>query len=212
MATMPRGEPRSVPDAAGDAYDAMIKSIRRLAQGDTDLSDGDDTGYYRLGLEWLTGLGPRRHEFGQNDPATKILRGHEHIATLRKHIADSTLEVGKTYHDNFSLGGRQGVPKFAKVYSAVPTGGRVGNLAAAYLGSYPLEYRVLSVNKDGSKAVAFKVANQSTLESATRPPVLGYTGPYKEIVGPALNSLVPTGPLSKTSQTFEWTETIPAGK
>lgn len=56
--------------------------------------------------------------------------------------------------------------------------------------------------------VQFTVTNSSTLRSGTRPPVLGYTNFWNNTVGTWLNNSVPSGPASKTTQKFIWTETI----
>ena len=47
-----------------------------------------------------------------------------------------------------------------------------------------------------------------TLQSATRPPVIGYTNFWKKTIGACLNIIFKTGPASKTSQSFKWTEKV----
>ena len=169
----------------------------------------DNTGYYQLGLEWLTGIGPRRHDFGQDDPATAILRQHDHVGRVRERIANSNPQVdGNPVPDTYSLRGVQGVPDFIKDYAAVPTAGAIGNLGAAYLGSYDLNHTVKGV-RNGVAIVDFDARNTSSLASALHPPVAGYDKLYQRIVDPLLNKLAPRGPGSPTEQTFHWTEQIP---
>jgi hypothetical protein len=110
-------------------------------------------------------------------------------------------------NNDYGLDGWDGVGKYLKDYSTLATGGLTGNLAVTYLGSYELSYNVLSVNKN-SAVVNFNVYNTSTFQSATRPPNWGYENWYKNSIGIFLNSLFPSGPMSKTTQRFIWTETL----
>jgi len=114
------------------------------------------------------------------------------------------------YVDNYDLGGLQGVPKYFQDYSNLLTFGHTGNLAVTYLGSYDLIVYVVSVDRDaGTAVVLFYVSNDSTLASATHPPVLGYTPFWQRYVEPAVNNLTAGGgPMSRTTQAFWWTETI----
>lgn len=110
-------------------------------------------------------------------------------------------------NSNYKLGGLQGVPKYFSDYSTLLTGGLTGNLAVTYLGSYDLQYNVLSVSGN-SALVQFLVTNSSTISSATHPPVIGYTNWWNNNIGKPLDNLFSSGPMSKTTQTFTWTETI----
>ena len=169
----------------------------------------DNTNFYQMGAQWLTGLGPRHHDFGPDDPATQILRQHDHIQGIRDKIAASPPPVGLANDGSYSLKGWQGIPEFLKDYSAVPTGGATGNLAAAYLGSYPLKYTVKGIGKDGVATVDFDASNTSSLASALHIPVAGYTPTAIHHLDPVINGLVPRGPGSLTTQRFQWTERIP---
>ena len=55
----------------------------------------------------------------------------------------------------------------------------------------------------------FTVNNTSTMQSASRPPVLGYTDLWKNSIGKSINDYFKTGWGSQTSQSFEWTEILP---
>jgi hypothetical protein len=107
------------------------------------------------------------------------------------------------------LGGLQGVPKYLKDYSTLATGGLTGNLAVTYLGSYALHYEVTDVNLvNGTAQTDFHVTNDSTINSATHPPLIGYTQTWNTYIGQPLNNAFQSGPMSKTTQNFNWTETI----
>lgn len=76
-----------------------------------------------------------------------------------------------------------------------------------YLGGYNLHYTVTPL--DGGKArIDFEVRNFSTIESATHPPVVGYTKWWREHIGEPLNRTFSSGPMSKTEQTFRWSEEV----
>lgn len=108
---------------------------------------------------------------------------------------------------DYQLSGFQGVEKYAKDYTTLPTFGFIGNLAVTYLGSYGLTWSVVKIN--GKEAtVLFEVKNSSTIQSATRPPVLGYTSLWQNTVGNSLNNSLSSRPLSKTTQQFVWTKKI----
>lgn len=169
----------------------------------------DDAGYYQLGWEWLSETGPRRHDFGPDDPATQVLRKHHFLQGVRDKVATGAIKPGKAQAQSYALGGWKGVPEFIKAYSAVPTGGASGNLAAAYLGSYKLTPDVRGIDKEGIATADFTVENTSSLASALHPPVLGYKPFYRDYVDPLINSLRRSGPGSATTQTFHWTEKIP---
>ena len=142
-----------------------------------------------------------------------MLQKHEHIQKTRNDIIDKLanhkIDIHKKYPSPYNLGGFSGVPKYIRDYSTLMTGGMTGNLAVTYLGSYGMNYEVLSIDEEGGTAqVHFSVANSSTIESATHPPVIGYTEVWKKYIGTPLNNYFSTGPMSKTTQTVDWTETI----
>ena len=93
--------------------------------------------------------------------------------------------------------------------STLLTGGLTGNIAVTYLGSYELHYEILSVDEeDGTARVHFNVFNPSTIGSGIRPPVIGYTPWWSNNVAKPMNNFFSSGPLSTTTQTFDWNETI----
>ena len=165
---------------------------------------------WQVGAEWLTGAGPRDRAFMDGDMFTEMLKQHSHVAETLNIIIDGLANGNKLPGENpYSLGGLQGVGKYAKDYSTLATGGTTGNLAVTYLGSYNLKYTISSVDiANRTATVHFSVNNSSTIQSATRPPVIGYTSWWRNNIGNKMNDALKSGPMSTTTQTFDWTETI----
>ncbi|MDR3711306.1 MAG: RHS repeat-associated core domain-containing protein [Puia sp.] len=173
----------------------------------------DNTSAWGLGWEWLTGTGAREHHFKDGDPFTKMLQKHEHIQetrdTISSRLANHTIKIKNTYANNYALGGLSDVPKYIRDYSTLLTGGLTGNIAVTFLGSYGLKYEVLSIDEQsGTAQVHFSMSNASTIESATHPPVIGYTQWWSNNIGKPLDNAFSSGAMSKTTQTADWTETI----
>jgi hypothetical protein len=158
---------------------------------------GNEMTPYDVGVEWLTGTGPRDRTFYEGDYFTELLKQHEYIGDTRNILIDNfqngNFESGK---NPYELSGIQGVGKYIKDYSTLATGGLTGNLAVTYLGSYNLSYEVLSINGHSAK-VRFNVYNESTIQSGIRPPVIGYTGWWTRNVGDPLNRRFSHGPCQK---------------
>jgi hypothetical protein len=162
---------------------------------------------FDVGVEWLTGTGPRHRDFTNGDVFTEMLRQHEHVLATKASIPGMIANGTMTGNAPYSLSGVQGVGKYVKDYSTLATGGLTGNLAVTYLGSYNLQWEVTAVNGN-SATVQFLVNNSSTIQSATRPPVIGYYSWWQNSVGAWINSSFSSGPMSPTTQTFRWTETV----
>lgn len=165
---------------------------------------------FDVGVEWLTGTGPRHRDFIDGDTFTEMLKNHEHVRQTEEIISKKLANGDELMGDhNYSLGGVQGVGKYIKDYSTLTTGGKTGNLAVTYLGSYRLEYTISDLDtKYRTAIIHFKVHNSSTIQSATRPPVIGYTEPWKQGPGKWINEAIKTGPMSPTTQTISWSTTI----
>ena len=162
-----------------------------------------------VGVEWLLGKGPRNRLFTDGDYFTELLKKHEHIEMVRQGIKIYIKGGNFIKTKPYNLSGIQGVGKYVKDYSTLLTLGLTGNLAVTYLGSYNLSWLIRSIDSGkGVVIVEFTVTNRSTIESGTRPPILGYTSFWKNNVGNKLNSIFETGPMSTTTQTFKWTETF----
>ncbi len=165
-----------------------------------------------LGVEWLTGLGERQRTFVGGDNFTELLKKHDFIGEMKQKICALIAQGAMSSSDKNNrlkndLSGIQGVGKYIKDYSILFTFGATGNLAATYLGSYDLDWTVINI-KGNVAMVLMEVSNTSTLQSGTRPPVIGYTDVWKNTIGTWLNKSVPSGPMSKTSQKIVWVESI----
>ena len=165
---------------------------------------------FDVGVEWLTGTGPRHRDFFTGDTFTEMLRNHDHVQNTLNIISRKLASDEKIYgYHNYSLAGLQGVGKYVKDYSTLLTAGQTGNLAVTYLGSYRLNYTVSNIDvQRGTARIHFIVNNSSSLQSATRPPVIGYSDAWINGPGKLINDAIQTGPMSKTTQTLHWSTTI----
>jgi hypothetical protein len=105
----------------------------------------------------------------------------------------------------------QGIDRKGKATTRVYIGtfGLTGNLAVTYLGSYILKWKILSVDFNTKTAIIeFKVENSSTMQSASRPPIIGYWYIWQNSIGKIINNAFDSGPGSKTTQSIKWEETI----
>lgn len=166
-----------------------------------------------LGVEWLSGLGPRSRSFGEGDNITNMYKHHDHISETRQMVIDQLRQSNglNTADGNnpYNLSGVGGVGKYVKDYSTLATAGYTGNLIYTYLGSHSLQYSVNCVDIEARTAiVTFRAHNTSTMKSATRPPVIGYKEWYQNSFGKMTDKLFKSGPGSETEQWIEWTETI----
>jgi RHS repeat-associated protein len=176
----------------------------------------NDAGPWTVGWQWLTGTGPGTQYFGQNDPFTLQLEQHQHIQDLQKQLEQQLAQqcadcvtTGPGGEDNYSLSGTKGIVLYVRDYSTLFTLGLTGNIAVTFLGSYQLTYQVRSVScKNGIANVHFQVKNVSSIESATRPPVLGYIPFWNQYVGQELNNLFSSGAMSPKVQIFDWDEPL----
>jgi RHS repeat-associated protein len=157
---------------------------------------------WAVGWEWLTGTGPRSRAFTDGDHFAELLRKHSHIQNLVKDVCNGTLPPNG--RAPYSLSGLQGVPKYIGDYSTLATGGRTGNLAVTYLGSYNVSYST------SGGVLNMQITNASTISSATHPPVVGYTQWWSNNIGGPLDRFFSSGPLSKTTQSFSLHENLTA--
>lgn len=157
-----------------------------------------------VGLEFVSGLGPRHRNFSNGDYFTQLLQEHNHVNETRGIIIHNLSNGGDTSGKNsYSLAGIGGINQYIKDYSGVFK----GNVGVAYLGSYTLRWEASNITSN-SADITFNVNNSSTFQSLTRPPYLGYKKWWQDGPGTYLNNQFKSGPLSKTTQSFNWTETI----
>ena len=79
---------------------------------------------FELGVEWLTGKGPRERNFTDGDLLTEMLKKHDHIEKVRNEIK-TNLQTGRIDADEhkapYKLSGIVGVGKYIKDYSTLAT-------------------------------------------------------------------------------------------
>lgn len=168
-----------------------------------------------LGVEWASGKGARSRSFTDGDDITNMYKQHEFVGQTRQKVREQLQNINGEMklpiegNNPYSLSGIEGVGKYLKDYSTLATGGLTGNLIYTYLGSHSLNYTVTDVDvKNRIATVTFFMFNTSTIQSATRPPVIGYQEWYKNSVGKAVDQQFMSGPFSETEQSIEWTEKI----
>lgn len=159
----------------------------------------DDSTPWQVGWEWLTG-GQKAHHFTDGDPFTELLRQHNHIQDLIQGVSNCSLPQQGRYDNDLS--GVKGVGQYVRDYSTLLTMGQTGNLAAAYLGSYNLQYSVTN------NTLNIHVTNTSSIASATHPPIIGYTDWWNTNIGAPLNNVFSSGPLSATTQEFDFNQSL----
>jgi hypothetical protein len=127
-----------------------------------------------------------------------MLRKHGNIQRLLTRACnDPTLPSQGKW--DYWVSGVDGVGKYFHDYSNLLTMGHTGNLAVTFLGSYNATF---SIN---GNTLSVHVTNDSTIQSATHPPVIGYTAWWGKNIGDPLDKKFKTGPMSKTSQTIDMT-------
>jgi hypothetical protein len=166
-----------------------------------------------VGVEWLSGTGNREQHFKDGDPFTELYKQHEHVQQTRQMVVNQlNSSNGSNTADGknpYELKGIEGVRKYIKDYSTLATAGAIGNIAFTYLGSHGITFKITSVDIENRTVVVhFSVHNTSAIQSATRPPVIGYQKWWQNSIGKRLNEQFKSGPMSKTVQRIDWSETI----
>jgi hypothetical protein len=176
---------------------------------------------FELGIEWLTGLGPRHRDFKDGDAFAEQMRSHKHIQTKIKEVMDTL--TGECDSDckyagpyvlsgqdaSYNLGGVEGVAKYLVDYSNLLTFGAFGNLAVTFTGSYSATFTAKNIDCCKNTAeLEIVMNNRSHAASALRPPVMGYTDWWQTHIAPRVNRLFQSGPGSPTTQKVTLTETL----
>ncbi len=160
---------------------------------------------WQVGWEWLSGTGPRRREFHDGDNFAEQIRSHssfqETLNTAKYNYWLMAQSKGSRTH---SLSEIEGTGQFIKDIATVLTAGKYGNLTATFLGSYNTSW---VVNPE-SGIITFTLENYTTMESASRPPYIGYSAWWQKSVGAAINNYFNKGWGSRTSQIITLTESI----
>ncbi|MEN3586366.1 ALF repeat-containing protein [Streptomyces sp. ZYX-F-203] len=162
---------------------------------------------------WLTGDGPNSQCFGPDDEFTGAYRDHENTKETIDFLADRTrtgnYELGYTYLYDYSLSGFEGAGKYIQDYRTLSTAGLTGNLACTFLGSHYVRMTPIRENADGSVVWQYTAFNESDIESATHPPVIGYTDWWSDNVGSFIEDVVgDSGPMSPKTQVIEFNVTL----
>lgn len=77
---------------------------------------------WSVGWEWLSGTGPRSHNFTAGDPFTAALQQHPHVMGIRDDLAlQLSYGLDPTGSYPYSLGGLAGVPKYVRDASTLLT-------------------------------------------------------------------------------------------
>lgn len=166
---------------------------------------------WTLGFQWLLGIGPREQRFFDGDPMTELVKNdrfyREAMAGMLERLRAGDVAVGDTEDVVYSYGGVEGIGRYLRDASGIVRGGDEGNIAFAFLGSHTAEVEVLGRNSDGSWTVRVRIQNATSLQSGTRPPIIGYKDWYQETVGAATDQFSEiTGIGRTTTQTIEWVE------
>ncbi|WP_235614495.1 ALF repeat-containing protein [Streptomyces ambofaciens] len=177
------------------------------------IESGNSTNPWELGWSWLTGKGPRSQCFGPGDEFTSLYRDHkftkEVIAFFASRTQGGDYELGHTYMYDYQLGGFDGAGKYLQDYGTLSTAGLTGNLAYTFLGSHYVRMTPIRKNADGSVVWRYTAFNESDIESATHPPVIGYTDWWSDTVGSFVDKVVgDSGPLSPKTQVIEFDVTL----
>lgn len=177
------------------------------------VESGNSSSPWELGWSWLTGKGQRSQCFGPNDDFTRVYREHQHTQDALAFFANRTrtgeYELGHALKYDYALGGFDGAWKYLKDYGTLSTAGLTGNLAYTFLGSHQVRMTPIRKNADGSVVWRYTAYNESDIESATHPPVIGYTDWWSNSVGSLVDKIVgDTGPLSPKTQVIEFDVTL----
>jgi RHS repeat-associated protein len=173
-----------------------------------------DANPWDLGQEWLFGVGPQTRDFGLNDHMTSYVIGHSAVNSARNTITSQIKANSGSASPvpvSYDLSGLAGIPKYFGDYSTLLTFGNTGNLGVTFLGSYKGQVSVVNVSQStGTAEIEFSIVNNSTIGSATRPPVVGYWDWWQEYVASRITNLADGGgPMSTKTQNFVWRETVP---
>ncbi len=173
---------------------------------------------WHVGWDWATRGAPRVTYYSANSQWTQDLANSAAMQKIRADVAAQLAAggavVGQRVPFSYSLGGLSGLGTFTSDIA------HMGGWAAggfyrdpdyyssyfnlAYLGSFSGYYQVMAI--DPTKrlaAVNFLVTNTTSIESATRIPVIGY------MPGSPIKSIISSKGWPNTKQVFTWSQIIP---
>src|SRR5690606_298384 len=184
-----------------------------LTPFDDPIPSGNHHNPYELGWNWLTDKGSGSQCFGPNDEFTRLYRESGYtrkvIDKMREKTRNDTYKLGETLKNNYELGGWMAPGKYTIDQASILSGGRIGNLAYAFLGSHYVRYTPIRKNADGSVVWRYTAYNETVASSGLRDPILGYFDWYKDSVGRTLDKAAGrSGPLSPKVQVIEFNVTV----
>lgn len=186
---------------SADEYNAY----HRVLDGKGPYPDRQDDSPYGLGLDYVTGLGPRQRDFTNGDKMTDLLQSMESMKDIRRQTVEQWEETGDTKGTaafSISESGKAGAVKklITQDLPAIVTNDP-DHLGEAFIGSYNVTYDVQGTDPDGSLVVQYTLDNTTSSES-----VLHYIGYYDWLK----YAETADGPVtSAVHQTATWTERIP---
>lgn len=163
----------------------------------------------------MLGNGPQKRTFKDGDDFTEMLKKHSYLNDLRRKIVEEIVKPDEErtnnlpHQLNFGLEGIEAVPIFFRDVLTIITGGKFGNIGVTFLGSYNLTWKIVSLDFNNKTVVIeFYVYNKTTMQSAARPPVIGYWDVWKDGPGKWINESFESGWGSIKEQEFIWQETL----
>ena len=132
---------------------------------------------------------------------------------IAQQLAAGTAVVGQKFTFTVSLSGLKGLRTFGSDIGHMggwALGGFYRNpdyysfyFNVAFLGSYDGTLQIIGIDATNRRAlVSFSVSNSTSMESATRIPVIGY------MPGSPVKSILSSKPNSSTIQIFRWSQVI----
>ncbi|MFJ9686051.1 hypothetical protein ACIRRX_10230 [Streptomyces bacillaris] len=184
-----------------DEYNAYHRALA----GKDPYPKGREDSPYGLGLDYVTGIGPRHKDFTNGDRMADLTQSMESMKDIRKQTVEQWEQTGEKEGQaafSISASGKAGAVKklLTEDLPAIITNDP-DHLGEAFMGSYNVDYVVRGQDPDGSLVVEYTLNNTTSSESALH--FIGYYDwlKYAEIADGPLTSAV--------SQTVTWTERIP---
>ncbi|MFI8853203.1 hypothetical protein ACIGW3_23855 [Streptomyces sp. NPDC053499] len=155
-------------NSTGKISNAEYTALDRVLVGNKTGYTNDNTGPYEIGGHWLSGTGPKKHEFSDNDSLTKLITNSKSMEGVRKDVAEQVADGKLKGKARYSIaeGGLMGAGKqlLMKDIPAIATNDKDG-LGQAFVGSYTVNYRVVGEDADGEKVVRYTLQNNTSTSS-----------------------------------------------
>ncbi|QKV67681.1 RHS repeat-associated core domain-containing protein [Streptomyces harbinensis] len=186
---------------------------------------GSDPSPVEVGLDWLSGLGPRTQLFGPGSRMVEELKRDYSMTVIRGRVSGKIAQGKQRGSEPYNILAEEGSARFVKDALAVltygktahlesaRTGGLHGSLTALYIGSYVAKWRVSEMRTSPWEAgVEFEVLNDTTVDSLIHPPTPALRDFWDECgIGEAINGFMDwvNGPMATQSQILRWSEWVP---